>query len=361
MQAIEPLRNFKHRAGRLIQSSWRRVAVVVLLVLCLGLVLAGLLTSLIALSRYVKPGTTAERNEFVRTVAQIAGAIAIAASLFFTWKTLVENQRANRERERMSQEGNITDRFTKAVEQLGAANSEGKPQLELRLGGIYALERIARDSERDHWPIMQIFAAYIRMNAPFKPTDYKQMALMLSEGKAVDWLKENRPRADIGAIVQAILNRERSFGNGESYSFELTHCDLHGAVFYETHAADLAWSNFSYSNLTMVNLSFAKLQHANFAGARLDAATLEGADLQQASFLGSNLLSANLRLAHLEGADFTGANLYGANLIMTSLHGANIEAAASLQDTVLFAASGLTDEQRRQCAARGARIEASAG
>src|SRR3982751_6161439 len=38
----------------------------------------------------------------------------------------------------------------------------GGPNLEVRLGAIYALERIPRDSERDHWPIMEVLCAYVR-------------------------------------------------------------------------------------------------------------------------------------------------------------------------------------------------------
>ena len=35
------------------------------------------------------------------------------------------------------------------------STSWGDEKLEVRLGGIYALERIARDSEKDHGPIME--------------------------------------------------------------------------------------------------------------------------------------------------------------------------------------------------------------
>jgi hypothetical protein len=68
----------------------------------------------------------------------------------------------------LSREGQITDRFTKAIDQLGALDGDGKPKLEIRLGGIYALERIARDSERDHGPIMEVLTAYVREHAPKK-------------------------------------------------------------------------------------------------------------------------------------------------------------------------------------------------
>ena len=45
----------------------------------------------------------------------------------------------------LSQQGQVTDRYTKAIDQLGPDKG-----LDVRIGGIYALERIARDSPRDH-------------------------------------------------------------------------------------------------------------------------------------------------------------------------------------------------------------------
>jgi hypothetical protein len=50
----------------------------------------------------------------------------------------------------------VTDRYTKAVEQLGS------DKLEVRIGGIYALERIACDSARDHPTVMDVLTAFIR-------------------------------------------------------------------------------------------------------------------------------------------------------------------------------------------------------
>ena len=50
----------------------------------------------------------------------------------------------------------MTDRYTKAIEQLGS------DKLDVRIGGIYALERVARDSARDHPTVMEVLAAFIR-------------------------------------------------------------------------------------------------------------------------------------------------------------------------------------------------------
>ena len=56
----------------------------------------------------------------------------------------------------LSREGQVTDRYTKAIEQLGS------DELDVPIGGIYALERVARDSARDHPTAMEVLTAFIR-------------------------------------------------------------------------------------------------------------------------------------------------------------------------------------------------------
>jgi hypothetical protein len=59
----------------------------------------------------------------------------------------------------LSRQGQVTDRYTRAVEQLGSY------RIEVRIGGIYALERIARDSKRDHPAVMEVLAAFARVHS----------------------------------------------------------------------------------------------------------------------------------------------------------------------------------------------------
>ena len=56
----------------------------------------------------------------------------------------------------LSREGQVTDRYAKAVEQLGSDKSD------VRIGGIFALERIARDSAKDHPTVMEVLTTFIR-------------------------------------------------------------------------------------------------------------------------------------------------------------------------------------------------------
>src|SRR5262249_66071 len=62
--------------------------------------------------------------------------------------------------DRLSQQGQFTDRYGKAIEQLGDSDS-----IEVRLGGTYALERLMRDSKDDQPTIVEMLAGYVRGRA----------------------------------------------------------------------------------------------------------------------------------------------------------------------------------------------------
>jgi hypothetical protein len=108
----------------------------------------------------------------------------------------------------------VTDPFTKAIDQLGAVDASGRSKLQTRLGAIYRLERIARDSEKDHWPVMELLTTYVRENSPVTDRGNAQ-----ESGVA----KKPRPRTDIQAILTVLGRRERRYERiGQVI-------DLHGA------------------------------------------------------------------------------------------------------------------------------------
>jgi hypothetical protein len=102
------------------------------------------------------PDAFSQRKEFLQLYSFIIGGLIAAGGVWFTWRRVAAAEKTVS----VAQEAQITERFTRAVDQLGS------DKLELRLGGIYALERIARDSQPDHWPIMEILTAYVRERAP---------------------------------------------------------------------------------------------------------------------------------------------------------------------------------------------------
>ncbi|MDB9451390.1 pentapeptide repeat-containing protein [Dolichospermum circinale] len=195
----------------------------------------------------------------------------------------------------------ITERFSKAIEQLGS----DKP--EVILGGIYTLERIARDSEPDQWTIMEVLTAFVRQNAPIIKENESQ--------SPEDQKKFLELRISIRACLTVI--GERKHPDLENKYIDLTEVNISGL-------------NLARFNLTGAVLTRANLTEAVLAGANLTEAVLAGANLTEAVLTRANLTRANLRGAYrfkpdwtevlLTEADLEGAILKGAIMPDGSIH-----------------------------------------
>ena len=215
-------------------------------------------------------------------MVQAIGGAVLFIGLYFTLRNL-----------QLTQDKQITEHYTRAVEQLGS------DKLEVRLGAIYALERIARDSERDHWPIMEILTAYVREHAPWKEEE---------QNTQLPWGVRPKLALDIQAILTVIGRRTRTYGKGEDHPLNLTYTDLSGAYLWEAHLerAFLSKSCLDRANLAWAHLEGVSLREAHLEGAELDHADLTGADLDgaylvNASIINTCLAGANLRRSTVEG------------------------------------------------------------
>ena len=207
----------------------------------------------------------------------------------------------------LSREGQVTDRYTKAIEQLGS------DKLDVRIGGIYALERVARDSARDHPTVMEVLAAFIREHShePWPPSD--------PAGRE----RAQSTRPDVQAAVTVVGRRDAkrdieriNLGGADLTRVHLTLANLTGA--------DLTFANLTGAHLGGANLTGVRLSGANLTRTDLTAAHLDGAHLTFAHLDGAHLTFANLTRADLTGADLNGADLTGANLTRANLTGANL-------------------------------------
>lgn len=223
----------------------------------------------------------------------------------------------------ISREGQITDRFSKAVDHLGS------PNVIVRVGGIYALERIARNSAADRNHILFLLGAFVRNRAPWPdeplqqpsrrhplvPWTVKSRKGRNSPFPPVDWrLPWMRVRAaDIQAAMGALgrLPRSRdepviSLSRVDLRSLALRGSGFNGAMFRHSNLAravlEQVW--LEYSDLTAADLRHTRLTGAHLAGTIFKNATLQGANLRR----------ADLSRADLRGTDLSGANLDGATL-----------------------------------------------
>jgi Pentapeptide repeats (8 copies) len=289
-------------------------------------------------------------NDARATLAQILGGFTVLIGVYFAWKnikTTVENLELTNRNLELTKEGQVTERFYKAIEQLGATNDKRNPRnpkFELRrLGGVYALERIARDSEKDHWPIMEVLTAYVRENSAYVRDNEKEprRTNLLAHGLYPNPINLHPLATDIQAILTVIRRRERSYEKSGQ------NLDLHGA---DLHGADLQGANLQDAYLESANLRDAKLQGANLRGANLQFAVLKDAVLNAARPCPiTNLEGAHLERAELQGANLEGANLKRANLQYAYLESANLRDAelqgANLDSTSLSTTHNLTQEQ----------------
>ena len=143
-------------------------------------------------------------DEYRRTLAQGIGGFFLLVGLYLGWLRV----KAAQETVRVAEEGQITERFTRAIQQLGDDDN-----MAIRLGGIYALERIAKDSEKDHGPIMEVLTAYVREKAPRKNDDYEPK-------------EDERPPTDIQAILTVIGRRETTGKNRRNDPLDLNKTQL---------------------------------------------------------------------------------------------------------------------------------------
>jgi uncharacterized protein YjbI with pentapeptide repeats len=259
-------------------------------------------------------------NSYRATLAQILGGIVVGIGIYFAWGNLTT-----------SREGQITERFTRAVDQLGAVDQSGSPAIEIRLGGIYALERIANESEKDYWPIMEILTAYVRKNSVIKDKNIN------SEGIE----KKSAVTLDVQATLTVIGRCKKYYYNGKSDSLNLRTTYLQKANLEE---ANLEGAYFEGANLGGADLVGAKLFMAHLVGADLGGANLRWADFEGAFLVGANLKDAQLYKANLTWTKLVGADLRGAELWKADLEGADLTV-ANLEGAKLEGAYNLTINQ----------------
>lgn len=299
----------------------------------------------------------AEQHEAIRNSGFVVA--AIVGLPFIIWRSVVAQKQVN-----VAEQGHITDRLNKAVEGLGAERnvsrqrrsengillyhkgSDGEknlrdpiyetitsPNLEVRIGAIFSLERIAQDSDRDHIQIMEILCAYIRQNTPAHEAfefneDYNRNKYREIIGKlpptSID-IQTVLTVIDRRSVNQIKLER-KSLSNVSSDDFRL----------------DFGNCNLQKAELFNIKLDFILMSMTNLQGAQLFEAHLRGAFLNATKLQGAHLDAANLQDAYFYKTQLQGVHLNGAQLQRAFLYKAQMDSETSF-DLVALRAAGLKD------------------
>jgi Pentapeptide repeats (9 copies) len=157
----------------------------------------------------------------------------------------------------LTTQGQVADRFTKAIDQLGS----DKP--DVRIGGIYALERVARDSRQDHYPaVMDVLTTFVRVHS-HEPRP----------SPATSGMRSTLP--DVQAAIRSIGRLQ------DGRELNLAGADLTDAI----------------------------LDYADLSNAWLQEAIFSNASAHDAKFIKARLQKADFTKANLTNTDFTNADL----------------------------------------------------
>jgi len=246
-------------------------------------------------------------NEFRKTVAQILGGLFVLGGLFFTWSQLS----ATRESISISQQVFLTDRYSKAIDQLGSNN----PQI--RLGGIFSLEKLASSSKEYISVVNKVLATYIRQKS--KDTSAYTFEELQAAISVISFKETNRDYLidkDHGVNISNSLLRESDFDNARLSYAKLINSDFTQSTFVN---ADLSNVSGMEANFSKANLKNSNLSQSNFYGSSFEQSIITGAIIKNSNLELVNLSEANLINCDLSGSDLSDAYLYG-----TILYGADL-------------------------------------
>lgn len=278
-----------------------------------------------------------------------AALTAVAGALI----ALDETRQANAETKRANEAADSRERAANANTHVrefyvSAINLLGSDTLDVRLGGLYALERIAVDSPDDQRTIVEVLSAYVREHVrpqltpdPAAPVEVRRLPTDVQTALAILWrlpLHGNVARADLtrADLTGADLTRAQLDG------VDLREANLTGA---RLDRANLTGARLDNADLTGADLIEAHLDRADLTRADLTRARLGRADLSRAVLIGArltgaDLADADLAEAQLRGADLSRADLTGANLAHARLDGVDMREAVGLEEGQVRVALG---------------------
>lgn len=274
-------------------------------ILCLVTILAAGLSTLLMgpvagwIAWNDKGGTpTPEQLDAVRgRLFQVAAGILALGAFWYT----VRNYRITQDQHRLAERGQISERFAHAIELLGSSS------VDIRIGTVYVLEGVARDSVDDHPVVMEVLSSFIRRRTTEGGRDRET-------GDSPASIQP--PPPDVQAALTVVARRD--------HTRDRSPINLEGAI--------LTGARMEGAHLQLADLRFTDLREASLHNADLRNAFFFKADLRRSYLHGADIRHADLRWAMMEQVwanrtDFRGAKFWGANLRSADLHQADLRTA----------------------------------
>jgi len=247
------------------------------------------------------------------SIVQALGGLALIVTLAVTISQVNETRKSADNNLRLSRQGQASERFSRAVEQLGSN------KVDVRLGGLFSLARIGIDAPENAEPAFRLVATYVGQHyevpkplpehgcqakyddVPVDVSTALRFALIRLAPAVREQVPEKRLLGLRGTKLSGI-----AIDNLGLPSFDLAGIRFKNAL--------LQSANFADTNLTNAHFERACVGFASFNGATLVRAHFDAAQLKQADFRNADLTGASFRGARMKGAEFNRAALATAAL-----------------------------------------------
>lgn len=235
---------------------------------------------------------------FVGLLTALGGIIGTPLALIRVHTTERQTKTAE-QASKVSEQNHLTEILNKAVTNLGAEKTvkretangsveKSVPALEVRSGGLLALERIARDNHSFHIEVMEILTAYLRHNA--------QAYVEYKAGSE----RHIRPRDDLVTALNVLSRRSSEQRHIESNTGYIP--DLSNTTF-----AGLALSNVDFSNVNLENTAFRNsyLKKVDFTRSNLIRTKFDKASIFNCSYTDTILMQTSFKETDIRMINFT--------------------------------------------------------
>ncbi len=284
-----------------------------------------------------------DTNAIDNSIKYLGGILALPAAL---WTVYVAVQQIL-----ISRENQFATLFSNSIKQLGtplaSESAEQTPKaksssFDVRIAGIYGLERVARDSSRDHWPIMEILCRYVRQNHRAEKVDSGTTT-------SIDQLKSlPEPPFDLETAMIALGRRSRTKValEVELRNESLRDIKARRLALNEQQAEedDRAFDEidesfrlkFDGSDLRKLKLWHCDFSHGLFQKCDMRGIVFWGCDLSDTKFSDSLLSGAIFFDCSLDRAIFSNNDLSHAQLSKVTLRGTRFYEPVNVSSTSVF-------------------------
>jgi Pentapeptide repeats (8 copies) len=255
------------------------------------------------------------QNDLRTTALQAIAGLAILAGAILAFQQLSEDRQQSTAARELAVQGQASERFTRAIDQLGSDRTE------VRVGGIYGLEQIARQAPDNRLAVIEVLVAYLHRSSPRLAESTTDRSVNVvgpapEAQAAITVLARRRP---------LVTDRPLDLSNLDLSGVRIRGERLHSNPNNPAGSEPDEFGGFGYAywigNLRSVNLSGTDLRGATFSEVYLQGADLSGTDLRGADFSLANPAPVIVELdpqaeqapgpvegvVTLDNVDFTGA------------------------------------------------------